>query len=392
MTNHSPRLLLYSHDTFGLGHIRRTLAIADQVARDHGNVRQLLVTGSMVAGAFRLPPHLDWIKLPALTKRSDGRYKSRALPLSLAQTMTWREQMILQAVEAFRPDIVLVDKTPAGVAGELLPALRHIKTWMPATRLVLGMRDIEDDPATTCAEWETAGTRELHDSVYDRILLYGSRAVFDPVREYAMSPMAAKKLIECGYLGRRMTTRAKETVRRELAAENRPLIVVTAGGGGDGFELIENFLAARAANATLRDAHALVVTGPLMARSKRDLLKNTNHADHLTIIEFTPDLPSYLAAADLVVGMAGYNTVCETLSLGVRALFVPRVRPRSEQLMRAERLAARGLARMVLPDELAPKKLAQEIASALAAPPPQITLDLNGLERVSDALGALMEK
>ncbi|CAG0943869.1 hypothetical protein ANRL1_01507 [Anaerolineae bacterium] len=390
MPNRSPRLLLYSHDTFGLGHIRRTLAIADQVARDHGNVRQLLLTGSMVAGAFDLPPHLDWIKLPALSKHSDGRYKSRALPLSLAQTMTWREQMILQAVEAFHPDLVLVDKTPAGVEGELLPALRHIKTWMPTTRLVLGMRDIEDDPATTCAEWETAGARELHDNIYNRILLYGSRAVFDPVLEYEMSPAAESKLVECGYLGRSTTTRAKQAVRRELDAEDKALVVVTAGGGGDGFELIENFLAARAASATLRAAHCLVVTGPLMARKKRDLVKKAR-ADHLTVIEFTPDLMSYLGAADLVVSMAGYNTVCETLSLGTRVLLVPRVRPRSEQRIRAEQLAARGLARMLLPDELTPERLAGEIETTLAAPPPRITLNLNGLARASHVLGELLE-
>ena len=390
MPNRSPRLLLYSHDTFGLGHIRRTLAIAAQVADDLGNVRQLLVTGSMVAGAFDLPPHLDWIKLPALSKHSDGRYKSRALPLSLAQTMTWREQMILQAVEAFRPDVVLVDKTPAGVEGELLPALRHIKTWMPTTHLVLGMRDIEDDPKTTCAEWNTAGARELHDSIYNRILLYGSRDVFDPVLEYEMSPAAESKLIECGYLGRSTTTRAKQTVRRELGAEDKPLVVVTAGGGGDGFELIENFLAARATSATLRAAHCLVVTGPLMARKKRDLIKNAR-AEHLTVIEFTPDLMSYLGAADLVVSMAGYNTVCETLSLGTRVLLVPRVRPRSEQLIRAERLAARGLARMVLPDELTPERLVSEIETTLAAPPPRVTLNLNGLALASHVLRELLE-
>jgi predicted glycosyltransferase len=303
--------------------------------------------------------------------------------------MNWREQMILQATEQFDPDLMLVDKVPAGVQGELLPTLRHLKTWRPQARLVLGMRDIEDDPATTCAEWEETGARELHDKIYDLILLYGLREIFDPVREYNMSRPAAAKLVQCGYLGRTAPMRPPKTVRRELDAGNRPLIVVTAGGGGDGFELIRNFLEAQSSS-TLRERCSFVVTGPLMPQRQRAILKNAECGEHLTMVEFTPDLMSYLAAADVVVSMAGYNTACEILSLGVRAVLIPRVRPRQEQQLRAERLAERGLARMLLPDHLTPTRLANEIESALAVPPPVAPLDLGGLARVSRAIANLL--
>jgi predicted glycosyltransferase len=304
--------------------------------------------------------------------------------------MNWREQMILQAAERFEPDLVLVDKVPGGVQRELLPTLRSIKTWYPKTRLVLGMRDIEDDPATTIAEWEASGARPLHDEIYDSILLYGLREIFDPVREYGMSEKSAAKLIECGYLGRNIHTRSPEAVRRELDAANRPLIVVTTGGGGDGFELIKTFLDARSSASHLRDAACLVVTGPLMPRGKRDLLRTATRADNLMFIEFTPDLLSYLAAADLVVSMAGYNTVCEILSLGARSLLIPRVRPRQEQQLRAERLAERGLAGVILPDDLTAESLAKAIESAMNLPAPHTLLDLGGLPRVSRAIANLL--
>ncbi|MER3459582.1 MAG: hypothetical protein C4309_14005, partial [Chloroflexota bacterium] len=109
----------------------------------------------------------------------------------------------------------------------------------------------------------------------------------------------------------------------------------------------------------------------------------------LTLMEFTPDLVSYIAAADLVVSMAGYNTVCETLSLGVRALLVPRVRPRAEQRIRAERLAQRGCARVLLPEDLSPQRLADEIV-ALATPPPAVRLNFDGLARASQAIAELL--
>jgi len=182
-----PRILLYSHDTFGLGHLRRSLSIAWQIARDIPQAHQLLITGSMVAGAFDLPPRLDLIKLPALSKRSSGKYKARVLPLTLKQTLTWREQMILQAAMNFQPDLVLVDKVAAGVQGELLPALHYLKACAPKTHIVLGMRDIEDSPEKTRAEWAANKTPELQDYLYDALFLYGERDVFDPVTAYGMS-------------------------------------------------------------------------------------------------------------------------------------------------------------------------------------------------------------
>lgn len=386
MSLYHPRILLYSHDTYGLGHLRRTLAIASQLALDLPYASQLLITGSRVAGAFDLPPNFDLIKLPSLTKRTDGRYTARALPLSLDATIAWRKQMILQAAIAFEPDLVLVDKTPAGVQGELLPTLQHLKSWRPATRLILGMRDIEDVPEATCAEWRSSDARQLHEAVYDSLLLYGEREVFDPVSEYAMSWTAAEKLVPCGYLGGARPARSRQALRRELGAGDRPLIVVTVGGGGDGFDLLKAYLDALALDQVLAGAHSLVVTGPLMTRCERGLLRNMARGGHLQQIKFTPDLVSYMAAADLVVSMAGYNTVCEILSLGVRALLVPRVSPRQEQRLRAQLLAERGLVRVLLPDDLSPERLASEIRAALNSPPPEVRLNLDGLAQVSRAI------
>ena len=344
----------------------------------------------MVAGAFGLPPRLDMIKLPALSKRSSGKYQSRALPLTLNETMTWRTQMILQAATAFKPNLVLVDKSPAGVQGELLPTLRYLKTWSPETKLVLGMRDIEDDAKATHAEWEAAGVPQLHDEVYDHILLYGERDIFDPVKVYGMSASAEAKLIECGYLGRAEAKRDAGLVRRELGIGDEPLVVLTVGGGGDGFEIIQTYLEMLANWPGGAPFYSLIVTGPLMTQGKRKLLRQSVRTNHLTLLEFTPDLGSYLAAADLVISMAGYNTVCETLSLGVRSLLVPRVRPRTEQLLRAERLARRGLARMLTPDELSTGHLMAEIKASLAGPKPAAALDMSGLPRVGRAIADLI--
>ncbi len=388
-----PRILLYSHDTYGLGHLRRSLSIAGQIAQDVPGSHQLLLTGSMVAGAFGLPPRLDMVKLPAISKRSTGQYKTRTLPLTLKQTLTWREQIILQAAVNFKPDLVLVDKAAAGVQGELLPALRHLKTWSPRTKIVLGMRDIEDSPAVTRGEWEEKGTHALLNDVYHHILFYGQCDIFDPVSAYGMTAVAAAKFVECGYLRRAKTARRASAVRRELGVADKPLVVVTVGGGGDGYDILKTYLDMVAAQEEDALYHSLLVTGPLMPRAKRKALQREAKAIRsraVKMLEFTPDLTSYLKAADLMVGMAGYNTVCEILSLQKRALLIPRSRVRAEQRIRAEGLAERGLAHLLYPEDLTPERLAAGIETALADPLPDVALNLDGLTRVSQAIAAML--
>lgn len=386
-----PRILLYSHDTYGLGHLRRSMAIADRIARDIPGAYQLLLTGSMVAGAYQTPPRFDMVKLPALSKRSSGAYTPRTVPLSLGDTISWREQIILQAALNFEPDLLLVDKAPAGVCGELLPTLRHLRTWSPRTRLVFGMRDIEDAPEATIAQWEKIDANHLFTDIYDAILLYGSRTVFDPVTQYALPQRAADKVIEVGYLGRSKPKHNTGWVRRKLdLPDDRPLILVTVGGGGDGFKILETFLhmVQTWSNAPF---HPVLVTGPLMARRERQTLERLNRTVGATLFEFTPDLIDYMVEADLVVSMAGYNTTVELLSLGKRAILIPRSRVRAEQSIRAAELDRRGLAHHLPAEALTPERLREAIVAALDQPAPRIGLPLDGLAAVANEINVMVK-
>lgn len=391
MGKRKPRILLYSHDTYGLGHLRRNLAIAERVASDIKGAYQLLLTGSMVAGAYKLPPRFDMVKLPALSKRSSGAYKARTLPLTLNNTISWREQIILQSALNFDPDIVLVDKAPAGVQGEMLPTLRHLKTWSPKTKLIFGMRDIDDAPAKTRQQWRDSGAYRLFDDVYDAVLLYGEREVFDPITAYGLSARAAGKVVETGYLGRKTPTHDTSWVRHKLNSGDKPLVIVTVGGGGDGYAIVRTFLDMLLA---WEDApfHAVVVTGPLMARQKQATMTAIANHPALTLIDFTPDLFDYMVEADVVVSMAGYNTTVELLSLGKRAILIPRQRVRAEQQMRASRLAERGIVQQLPLEALTMDSLRAAICHAFARPEPTIDLNLNGLATVSAELATLLKK
>ncbi len=393
------KVLHYSHDSLGLGHIRRTLAIVRQLAHDQPGVAQMVLTGSAQFGAYEWPPHVDCVKLPTLRKKTNGEYHSPHLHGSLEAVSSLRESIIMSTISHFNPDLMLVDKAPAGLNGEMVRPLHYLKKSSPHTLLVLGMRDIEDASEITCRDWREENIYQLLAESYDAILLYGEREVFDPVVEYGLSPVIENKIYPCGYVfdGDEHHLSANE-LRKKLGIETEKLVLVTAGGGGDGFHIIKTYLEMLADLPEPAAFHSLIVTGPQMAVSESHLLEQRAAAvdSPVTFKIFTPHLSSYLSIADLVVTMGGYNTVMEIMGYGRRAIIVPRVVPRREQLIRAERLAARNLVCMIHPNELTVERLLIEVRRNMLecnpAQPSSAGLNMMGAATSSRILIELLDK
>jgi predicted glycosyltransferase len=236
----------------------------------------------------------------------------------------------------------------------LLPVLEWIRAASPETRTVVGLRDIVDEPPVVQEQWERRGVYKALERLYDHVLIYGEQAVFDPIREYGLSERVARKALFTGYLSRCRLHRTREDARRALGLGNGRLVIVHTGGGGDGYALVRTYL--ECIKYLPADVHSLVVTGPLMERENLERLQRIAPAQ-ARLVDYQDDLANCLPAADLSISMGGYNTVCEVLAAGVPAIVVPRVYPRTEQAMRAERLAARGLVEMIMPRNLSPRRL-----------------------------------
>lgn len=389
-------IMLYSHDSYGLGHIRRSLEIAQNLSESIPHASLIMLTGSMQAHAYPLPERMEYIKLPALTKDAQGQYCSRLLPHAIDITLKLRQKIILESIRNLKPDILLVDKAPAGIRGELLPALQFLKTKSPSTRIILGMRDIEDHPDHVHAEWAKSSILPLLKNTYHAIFLYGSRSLYDPVKEYGLPPQIEKKVVSCGYVSRTQPGIAKACVREELRLQTDCLVLVTPGGGDDGYSLLKTYLTMlRKHFASNRpNFDTFIVTGPLMNPRQRLRLQKTASSElALTVTDFTPRLYEYLTAADLVVSMGGYNTMVEILTANQRGIIVPRIHPRLEQCIRAERLAAKGLIEMIHPTQLTPNRLFSAIRRSLDGPrpprPQDLGVPLNGAANVSKAVKQL---
>jgi predicted glycosyltransferase len=384
--------MVYSHDTFGLGNIRRMLAICSHMHASIPDLSILIVSGSPMLQSFRVAQGIDYIKLPCLKRTELGELGVRFLDLDVTEIVRLRRELILSTVASYRPDVVLVDKKPDGLAGELEPSLRHIKCSLPQTRIHLVLRDILDSSSVTVDAWTRRGYYNILRWFYDRVLVLGDQSIFDVCEEYQFPQGLREKVHHCGYVQRQRPGRSRSEIRRELGVEQwESLVFVTAGGGQDGYELFSASLAATSSLAQRLPLKTLLVTGPeLGTEQTQAICRAAQTQDGLQVIEFTDDLMSYMNAADIVISMAGYNTICELLTLGKRSILVPRVRPIEEQRIRAERLAGFRAFRTILPDELTPRVLEraieEELQLAQSTAPVPTCIDLGALPRITAML------
>lgn len=388
------KVLFYSHDTFGLGHIRRTLAVSAALSNNLENASVLVLTGSSAVHTLRIPLGVDYVKLPCVTKVGDERYEAKFLNLTFEAVHALREEIIFRVATSYVPDVLFVDNVPLGMKGEMVKTLRHLRAACPHTEIILTLRDVLDEPERMIANWEANSVYEAIENFYDRVLIYGSREVFDLVSEYQLPSNVAAKVEYVGYVGRAAQNGAAESIRRQLVANKEKVVLVTVGGGGDGFEIINNYLSGLLMAKSKLPTHSLVVLGPDMPeplratlRSRFGQMRRTTDQPRITLADGYGDLTDFIEAADVVLSMGGYNTMCEVVSLAKRAVVVPRVEPRLEQWIRCCRFSELGLVRVVHPDEATPQRLVDEVIARLTEEEsrgPGDALKFTGLERVSE--------
>ncbi len=393
------KVLIYSHDTFGLGNIKRMLEVARQLVDSHPDTSVLILTGSPMLHAFRIPPRIDYVKLPSLARTADGQYIVKFLSIHYQDTVRLRANLILSTVIDFQPDLIIVDKKPFGVGNEFAPALDVLQRRSNRPKLVLLLRDILDSPAATRAVWNKNGYFAAIESHYDQVLVVGSPEIFDVRVEYSFPPAAAAKVRFCGYIGRERGRVGREATRRSLALTDAPTVLVSAGGGEDGYDLLSTYLEGLMFDDGRTRFESVILCGPEMPATLRARLHaRARQLPHARVLDFSDDMMSLVEAADLTVSMGGYNTICELLTLKKRAIVVPRTRPVQEQWIRADRMSRLGLLRALHPDHLTPKTLMSLVGEELAQRNVlrqalhQIDLDgLTGMTRWLDALGEAAE-
>jgi predicted glycosyltransferase len=386
-------ILLYSHDTYGLGHFRRNSAIALALRRLEPRIRLVMLTGSTLAADFQLPGAVELVRMPSVVKVGADRYRP-ATSRSMSGLRAERTALICSTLRRVNPEVLLVDHAPLGMKGELKSALELARAQLPGTRVVLGLRDILDDPDIVRRTWSKQGVYTALERCYDQVLVYGCRDLFDVTELYAFPESVRGRTVFTGYVAKdhgleRPSAWSLAWARSRSADEQR--VLVMGGGGGDAVELHRAFLNAWPVITRSRKARALLVTGPLMSSSDRTELEWLAAGRRgVELMRSTTSMLRLIGSADVVVSMGGYNGVVESLTARRPLVVFPRIAPRREQLIRAVMLSRLGLAQVVLPGPDASAEMSLAVLKALEGPSPAPDvwrrIDLGGGERVAQAL------
>jgi predicted glycosyltransferase len=347
------KILMYSHDTYGLGHIRRTLAIARSLRKQPVNI--LILTGSPLVGRFNIPSRIDFVRIPGMIKVTNDQYQPLSIKLDAAEVLEIRKNIILATAKSFRPDFFIVDKAPLGLKREVVDTLHWLKTDLPNCKSVLGLRDIMDGAEITIEDWKEKGIYEAMEQLYHEIWVYGCRELYDPIVEYRIPPQVASKIHFTGYIPRQIPS-AEET--RSVLAE--------LGIRPDEKVLLNTFLDALQRNPLPAQLKVVIVTGPFISRRHFPEVVQRCRQSGFIALKFHRYMEALIGGANVVVSMGGYNTVCEIISQRKPFLIVPRTVPREEQLIRAQVLCQSGLCDYLHPNELTPAALWEKLSHLLA--------------------------
>lgn len=384
----SPSVLMYSHDTIGLGHMRRNSAIAAEVVAAMPNASVLMLVGCPAGMIFDLPPGVDFVKLPSLTKVARDVWQPGSLRISSDATRALRAGLIERAVEAFRPDVFLVDHEPVGVWDELVPTLRALRADAARPHTVLGIRDILDDAESVRTRWQKRGIDERIAEFYDEVLVYGQEEVFPATSAYGLADLVARRAGYCGYVTPR---RAIQPIRPRQPGQP-PRIIASGGGGRDAYPVLKRVLAALACLPVATRKNAMLIGGPLMDRELFDRLAVEASIADVPCFASVNDLPSILEGADMFVTMGGYNALTEALNVGCPTLVVPRVGPSSEQRLRASLFAERGYVEMLEQEEATVDALVVRLARVRAGTRRRrIDLDFGGAAKAASRIVAQLK-
>lgn len=388
------KVMFYCQHVLGMGHFMRSMTLVQGLVNEF---QVCFLNGGEIVPGFSFPASVEVVNLPPL--KSDATFKTirAADGQCMAEITATRTERLLAEFERFQPDLVIIELFPFGrkkFAFELGPLLARIRLKGGLTKVVCSLRDIlVSRPDQARYEGQVC---DLMNRYFDALLIHA-----DPRLQRLEETFSRVNdlQVDTHYTGYVVQPIPTLTAFNEEALDfppqtGDPFILASIGGGRVGFELL---LATVKASAIIRQTlphQILIFTGPYLPDEQfLDLQREVAPASHITLRRYTTNFVSYMAAADLSISMAGYNTCMNILTTGTRALVLPFTGGQNnEQTIRANKLASLGIVGVIQPDELHPSRLAEKIVQHLETKPASVTLNIQGVENTVTVLTSLLQK
>lgn len=384
-----PRLLVYCQHSVGIGHLTRSFALVESLVRDFEVV---FLNGGPLPPGIAAPAGARIVDLPPLGMVGGHEIVSRDAAVDVGAARALRRCAVLEAFEAVRPDVLLIELFPFGrkkFAFELLPLLKAARARRGgAPRVVCSLRDIlvaarpdqqhhDDRAAWICRRW------------FDAVLVHA-----DPRMARLKDSFRPRRplSVPVWYTGFVVPERNRRAQSRQVAPDAP--ILVSAGGGIVGFPLLSTALAAHALLDPVSRPRLELVAGPFLPEADwQQLVEAVAGRADVTLLRSVPDLAGRMRGAAVSLSQCGYNTAMDIVAAGVPALVVPYAEGREdEQTNRARRMADLGLLRMLEPAHFDAATLAAELARTLGFVPRPNGLDLDGALRTNELLRSMQPR
>lgn len=374
--------MFYCQHILGMGHLIRSIEIVKGLIPDF---QICFINGGKVIEEFQFPTEIEVINIPAVqTDREFNELSPVDDRFTMAELEEKRRSTLLETCDRFEPDILIIELYPFGrrrFSFELIPLVEKAKSM--GTKIVSSVRDIIVTKQNQQRHEEKVC--RLINQYFDMLLIHG-----DP--NFVKLDLSFSRIedLNCPV---HYTGYVVQPIPQPPKIANKPLILVSVGGGRFGHDLLE-CVAHTATILKDKIPHQIqMFTGPFcpdeVSQKLRDIAKSQ---DNLTCDRYTPNLLDYMQQADLSIGMAGYNTTMNILSTGVKAMMMAfQGNNDKEQLTRLTKLDKLGRVKMIQPEDLKPEEFTQNVIDYLQYQPTELDLDFNGATNTAYYLKQLVE-
>lgn len=371
------RISYYCQHVLGIGHLRRSLEICKALAIHHETT--LILGGPQVGLDTR---SIQILQLPGL--RMDPEFNNLTPcnhGFSLEEVKEKRQNQLYNHFRTNKPQCFITELYPFGRKAfrfELDPVLKGLRSGeLAKCHSICSVRDILVEKVEGREKFERRVVKTLNE-YFDGVLIHADPEIVRLEETFAPLGEVAVPLYYTGFVSEKISPRDIGKLRDQLGLESgHKLIVASAGGGGVGTELLHAVIPAFKRLLEIHsDSHLQIFTGPYCPEP--DYLKlKAEQQKNIVVDRFTDHFPNWLAAADLSISMAGYNTSMNILQAATPALVYPFMQNR-EQTLRVDKLGKKAPIRSLFPEDLTPERFSEILVQQLEVKKQPISINLDG--------------
>ena len=387
--------------------------------------------GREIPGAD-LPESVKIIRLPAIFRDpATGCLTSKNLTKNISEVLSDRAQILKNAISRIQPDAFIIEFFPFAredFTNELIASIQEVKAQNPEVKVLCSLRDIprrstnaghSEYPLPSplepkfesilehylnSAKNETEKSRRLktfdyHKFVndilnrhFDSLLIHADKKITILEDHYHWANYISIPIVYTGYVSEKLPKNKRNVMRDESNSIENHCVLVSAGGGSEGYELampcVQAWKQLYHKGAT-GDRKMVIFLGAFSDQVQYQALERDCSGGPFVLGKFAPNFLQWMQAADFSISYAGYNTCMNILETRTPALLVPS-RSMGDQEFRAHRLAELGLVERMNLENATSERIATAIQRGLAQIPISHDISLDGAERTCQFVTQIM--